>query len=139
MKKTTKNSVKKAFKPDPGALSPSAPPEGEAFQDVGGEEIRTAIKKKPFLDEAIKRSGVEKKYAKPAIEAALALLSEALIDGKKVNLPPLGKIKVNRVKDLSDAKVLKLSLRIPDHMGVATPDALVESSIEANAPPKTSN
>jgi hypothetical protein len=106
MKKTTKKSVKKPL----NQIQPHSilPPKGEAFQDVGGEEIRTAIKKKPFLDEAIKRSGVEKKYAKPAIEAALALLSEALIDGKKVNLPPLGKIKVNREKDLPDAKVLKL-------------------------------
>lgn len=95
------------------------------------------IKKKEFLDEAVERSGVKKKYAKPAIEAALALLSEALIDEKKVNIPPLGKLKVNRKKDLPNAKVLKLSLRIPDQMGVPKPDGLSEESSDSVTTSKT--
>jgi hypothetical protein len=92
---------------------------------------KTPIKKQQFLERAVANSGVKKKDAKPAIEAALALISEYLIAGEELNLPPLGKLKVNRIKDLPNAKVLVVKLRIPNEMGVATPDTLDEIAASA--------
>lgn len=89
----------------------------EVVPPVSGGEI----KKKEFLEQAVKRSGVNVKDAKLAIEVALALLSETLLDGMEVNLPPLGKLKVERRKDLPNATVLDLKLRISNRMrAVAT-------------------
>jgi DNA-binding protein HU-alpha len=78
------------------------------------------LKKKDFVDRVTERSGVKKKDAKPAIEAALALLGEALIAGEELNLPPLGKIKVNRAKDVSGGIMLMVKLRIPNEPGVSS-------------------
>jgi len=70
------------------------------------------VKKPEFLDLAIARTAVKKRDAKPAIEAALAELADLLKDETEVNLPPLGKIKIMKSKDVGDgAKVLTLKLR----------------------------
>lgn len=76
-----------------------------------------AVLKKPdFLDRAVARTNTKKRDAKPVIEAALAVLGEALLAGEDVSLPPLGKLRVVRHKDLGDgAAVLTLKLRTPKH------------------------
>jgi hypothetical protein len=102
-----------------------------ATSQLPDEVEKTPIKKKQFLERAVANSGVKKKDAKPAIEAALALISEYLIAGEELNLPPLGKLKVNRIKDLPNAKVLVVKLRIPNEMGVATPDTSDEIATPA--------
>ena len=60
--------------------------------------LKVQLKKKEFFERVVERSGVRKGEAKTAVEAALAVLGEALAKGEEVNLPPLGKIKVNREK-----------------------------------------
>ncbi|MFT4706509.1 MAG: nucleoid DNA-binding protein [Yoonia sp.] len=70
------------------------------------------IKKPEFLDRAVARTEVKKREAKPAIEAALAVLAEALVKGEELNLPPMGKLRVVKSKDVGEgAKVLTLKLR----------------------------
>jgi len=70
------------------------------------------LKKAEFLDRAVSRTDVKKRDAKPAIEAALAVLAEALSNGEELNLPPMGKLRVVKSKDLGEgAKVLTLKLR----------------------------
>ena len=70
------------------------------------------LKKAEFIDRAVERGDVKKRDAKPAIEAALAVLSEALIAGEELNLPPMGKMRVVKSKDIGDgARVLTLKLR----------------------------
>ncbi len=70
------------------------------------------LKKAEFLDRAVSRTDVKKRDAKPAIEAALAVLAEALSNGEELNLPPMGKLGVVKSKDLGEgAKVLTLKLR----------------------------
>lgn len=70
------------------------------------------IKKPEFIDRAVGRTDVKKRDAKPAIEAALAVLAEALSNGEELNLPPMGKMRVVKSKDLGEgAKVLTLKLR----------------------------
>jgi len=70
------------------------------------------LKKAEFIDRAVERGDVKKRDAKPAIEAALAVLSESLMAGEELNLPPMGKMRVVKSKDIGDgARVLTLKLR----------------------------
>ena len=70
------------------------------------------LKKAEFIDRAVESGDVKKRDAKPAIEAALAVLSEALMAGEEFNLPPMGKMRVVKSKDIGDgARVLTLKLR----------------------------
>ena len=70
-----------------------------------------ALTKKALVEGAVTRSGIKKKDAKPAIEAALAVLGEALADGREIKLPPLGRGKVTRTQDKANGNVIVLKLR----------------------------
>lgn len=84
------------------------------------KEIRV-IKKPELLDEVVLRTGLKKRDVKPAVEAALSVLGDALRDGAEVNVPPLGKLRVVKSKDLEGgAAVMTLKLRTPKHATRAT-------------------
>ena len=71
-----------------------------------------AVKKAEFIDRVIARGDLKKKDAKPAIEAALAELADILAAGGELVLPPMGKIKAVKVKDLGEgAQMMTLKLR----------------------------
>ncbi len=70
-----------------------------------------ALTKKALIEQAVTRSGIKKKYGKPAIEAALAVLGEALAEGREIKLPPLGRGKVTRTQDKANGNVIVLRLR----------------------------
>lgn len=79
------------------------------------KEIRV-IKKPELLDEVVLRTGLKKREVKPAVEAALSVLGDALRDGAEVNVPPLGKLRIVKSKDLEGgAAVMTLKLRTPKH------------------------
>ena len=88
------------------------------------------LRKKEFIDRVVARAGLKKKDVKPAVEAALAELGEAIARGEEVNLPPFGKLKVNREKDLANAQILICKLRRPKAMDVppAGKDPLAEAA-----------
>ena len=70
------------------------------------------VKKPEFIDRVIARAELKKKDAKPAIEAALAELADILANGGELNLPPMGKLKAVKIKDLGmGAQMLTLKLR----------------------------
>ena len=100
----TSTRLKRASKPDapkPRIAAQAEPaPEGEA------------MKKKDFIDRVVERSGVKKRDAKPAIEATMAELADLLAAGRDLNLPPMGKLKSVKSKEVGDgAQVLTLKLR----------------------------
>lgn len=101
-KTTAKAKPKAAPKPEPVVVKETAP-------------VVTAadMKKVQLIDAVVERSGVKKKYAKPAIEAALAVLGEALAEGQGLNLRPLGKVKIQRQKDVSNGRVITVRVRQP--------------------------
>ncbi|SEW16413.1 DNA-binding protein [Cognatiyoonia koreensis] len=105
----------KAVTPPTQSAKPAAQPAGKTPTIVSGATpvvAKTVIKKPEFLERAVARTDVKKRDAKPAIEAALAELAELLADGNDLNLPPLGKFKVVKSKDIGDgAQVLTLKLR----------------------------
>lgn len=82
------------------------------------------IKKPELLDEVVARTSLKKRDVKPAIEAAFAVLADALREGATVNVPPLGKLRVVKTKPLDGgACVMTLKLRTPKNATVAIDDA----------------
>lgn len=69
------------------------------------------MKKKELIELVVARSEVRKKFAKPVVEAMLAVLGESIADGRALNLPPLGKLRINRSIDKTNAKVTVCKLR----------------------------
>ncbi|MBL4917885.1 HU family DNA-binding protein [Tabrizicola sp. DMG-N-6] len=69
------------------------------------------LKKKELLSRVADLSGAKRKDVKPVLEAALRVLGEALSKGEELNLPPLGKVRVNRSKSDAGTDILTLRLR----------------------------
>ncbi|WP_296428558.1 HU family DNA-binding protein [Yoonia sp.] len=78
-----------------------------------GNDVPADVLKKPvFLDRVVTRTGLKKRDVKPAVEAALAVLAEALTNGEELVLPPLGKLRVVKTKEIGDgAQAFTLKLR----------------------------
>ncbi|WP_229801298.1 HU family DNA-binding protein [Tateyamaria omphalii] len=72
------------------------------------------MRKKELIDAVVARSGMKKKDIKPAVEATLAVLGEALGDGRALNLQPMGKVKINREKKLASGRLLIARIRQND-------------------------
>jgi len=79
--------------------------------DATPEVERAVLRKKELIERVVARSGVKKKDAKPAIEAMLAVLGEALAAGEDLNLQPLGKVMVKRTNQQKNAKVMVCRIR----------------------------
>ncbi|MEL7212570.1 MAG: HU family DNA-binding protein [Pseudomonadota bacterium] len=71
------------------------------------------MRKPDLIEKVVVRSGVKKKDAKPVVEAMLAVLGEALAEGQEMRLPPLGKVMVNRTKDLENGTAYIVKIRSP--------------------------
>ncbi|MEO3414013.1 HU family DNA-binding protein [Roseovarius sp. CAU 1744] len=69
------------------------------------------LKKPELIDLVVTRSEIKKKYAKPVVEAMLEILGETLSKGREMNLQPLGKVKYNRTKETTSARVVVTKIR----------------------------
>ncbi|ALG91935.1 hypothetical protein TQ29_10995 [Actibacterium sp. EMB200-NS6] len=69
------------------------------------------MRKKELIDRVVEVSGMKKKDVKPIVEATLAVLGAALSNEETMNLPPMGKIVINRKKDLANGEVLMTRIR----------------------------
>lgn len=110
---TTKRTTPAASAAAKGLKVKSGAPAPTVVQDTPAVVSGPELRKKELLNRVLARSGAKRKDAKPVVEAMLAVLADALGSGEEVNLKPLGKIKVNRQKELSNATVLNCRLRIP--------------------------
>lgn len=91
---------------------------------VAGPEL----KKRELVDRVVTRSGVKKRDAKLVVEAMLALMGEALAEGQELNLQPFGKLKINRVKESANGRILNCRLR----QGVTDPQEDKQALAEAD-------
>lgn len=73
--------------------------------------VSNELRKKELFDLVVERSGMKKKDVKPVVEAMLAVLGDAFAEQREMDLQPLGKLKVQRGKELSDGRALVLKLR----------------------------
>jgi hypothetical protein len=71
------------------------------------------IKKPELIERVMAETGLKKKDVKPVVEAMLAVLGRALIAGEELTVPPLGKVMINRTKEVANATIVNLKLRHP--------------------------
>ena len=96
---------------------------------------RNQIKKKDIYDAVTIATGLRKREVREAVDATLAYLHQQLLQGKQVQVPPLGKIKVIE-KEESDTikRRYRLILRDPSISGLDEKDASdPEEALEADA------
>jgi DNA-binding protein HU-alpha len=98
-----------------------------AVSDNMQPALNTDLKLRGLVDLVVKRTGAKKKDVKPIVEAALAIMGETVADGRDLNLPPMGKLKINRVKEIKNGQVTICKLR----QQTARPKPLVDPTAEA--------
>jgi len=94
----------------------SAKPDREAGCDDDGNPL----KKQELISLVVARSDVAKKYAKPVIEAMLAVLGDALAEDRDLNLQPMGKIKRKRIKETEKARIIVANIRQSKAIGAGS-------------------
>lgn len=108
----------------PKVVKPTAATADVVVPATSGPEL----KKRELIDLVVDRAGVKKKDAKPAIEAALAILGEAIASGRELNLQPLGKLRINRVEDKDNGRVIVCKLRQSNSTGPDEKEPLAEAA-----------
>ena len=94
--------------------------------------VSNELRKKELFDLVVERSGMKKKDVKPVVEAMLAVLGDAFAEQREMDLQPLGKLRVQRGKELPDGRALVLKLRQKSSRLNSAPDAATED--DENSP-----
>ncbi|HKL45033.1 MAG TPA: HU family DNA-binding protein [Roseovarius sp.] len=89
----------------------AAAPKPVVVAENASETALPDLKRQELLAQVVARSDVKKKFAKPVLEAALALIGEALAEGRELNLAPMGKVKINRTKQMANGRVIVARIR----------------------------
>lgn len=111
--------------PVPEAAPAAKPTVVDAPQSV---ILGPVMRKKELLEQVVTRSGIKKKDAKPVVETMLAVLGEALADNRELVLPPFGKFKVQREKQLPNGRVMVVKLRQSTPPTSTGPDAAPDAA-----------
>ncbi len=113
--------------PKPATAPTSAMSSGAASPTVmdGPKSVimGPVMRKKELIDAVVTRSGMKKKDAKPVVESMLAVLGEALADNRELNLPPFGRVKIRKERQLPNGRMMVIKLRQnspPAHSDAAT-------------------
>lgn len=131
---TTKTATKKtAAKPTTAAVKPAAAaavatPTPKVVEESKPVVTGAVLKKPELIDRVVAESGMKKKDVKPVVEAMLNVLGGALANGEEMNLPPLGKVMINRKKELAKADVHIVKVRQPHAVAPDPKDPLAEAA-----------
>ncbi|WP_247676829.1 MULTISPECIES: HU family DNA-binding protein [unclassified Leisingera] len=112
----------------------SAAPEPVVVTAASPVVAAPELNKKELVELAVERSGVKKRDAKPVVEAVLALLGEAVAEGRELNLKPFGKLRINRSQERSNGKVFVCKLRQPALAKSAAAENSGEAGNSSNDP-----
>ena len=117
-KKPTKTTVTKAAATKAAATKAAAKPAVKPAAPVIKTDMTAAIvvpdvkvKRSEFIARVADKAGLRPNQVKPVLEAVMAELGDLLIKGETLNHPALGKISVNRHKELPNADVVVCKLR----------------------------
>ena len=69
------------------------------------------MRKKELIDKVVEHSGKKKRDVKPVVESMLEVLGAALAEDRELNLPPFGKMKVRKARDLPNGRVMVTKVR----------------------------
>lgn len=112
---TTPRRTRTTSKPTTVKASPTPPttPDPVVVEENRPDVAAPAMRKKELVDAVVSRSGVKPRYVKPAVEAVLSEIGAAIAEGRDLNLPGLGKVKVQRHKNLANGDVYVTRIRQP--------------------------
>ena len=85
--------------------------QGGGQKTAPGADAQPVLRKKELFERVVTVSGAKKRDVKSIVEATLQVLGDALASGEALALPPLGRAKVNRHKDLATGEMLVVRLR----------------------------
>lgn len=108
----------------------TVPETSETEENSDLDPIVKALTRKEFIDQLVEVTGGRKGEVRDLLDATLRLLSESIQEYDEVNIPPLGKIKVARRKDVPNGKVVNMRVRIP----IKAPDSLAWEALVDDAP-----
>lgn len=89
----------------------TAPAEPRLVRVADPAMTRPDLRKQDLITEVLRRCDVKKRDAKPVIEAMLAVLGDALAEGRGLNLEPMGKLRINRTEEKESRRVVICKLR----------------------------
>jgi DNA-binding protein HU-alpha len=126
-------SRKAATAPDAAAAIAAAPHvEPVVVTETRGGGSGTEMKKRDLVDRVAAHGKLKKSQVKPVVDAMLAVLAQALTDGQELNLPPLGKMKVNRQKTTSGGQIILIKLRTGTGTGTGASKSAAGSKTAAD-------
>lgn len=133
--KATKAATKTAAKAPAKAAARTAAPKvstrttaKKAAQAASPVSLARELRKKELIDRVTAASGLKKSQARAAIEATLAVIGEAMEKGEAMNLEPLGKVKVQKEKDVGAANVYSCRVRRKKQAGPGENPPLAEAA-----------
>jgi len=91
---------------NPAAKTITAP----TIEPATSEPVIT-VRRKELVERIVARSGMKPNAVKTLLDAVLVELGDALSAGESLNIHPLGKVTVNRKKELEDREVLICKIR----------------------------
>ncbi|MDX2483706.1 MAG: HU family DNA-binding protein [Pseudodonghicola sp.] len=100
----------------PGRTAPDVAPQTAPVEPYLGQGAEPSmgepdLRKKELIAAVLERCEVKRREAKPVIEAMLAVLGEALANGRGLNLEPLGKLRINRSEEKRGRRIVVCKLR----------------------------
>ncbi len=110
--KPTKAKATKTTKTSSSAAAKTATPKVSVVETSKPDVAAGLVKKPELVDRVIAETGLKKKDVKPIVEATLAVLAKTLAAGEELQVPPLGKVKINQSKDIDNAKIMKIKVRM---------------------------
>lgn len=69
------------------------------------------LKKRELVERVVERTGVKKSDARQVVDAVLAEFGEALAGGRELSVPPLGRVAINREKQIPGGRVFVVKIR----------------------------
>jgi nucleoid DNA-binding protein len=108
--KTGAGGSARARKPTAKSVIAAARPAADDAAVPAATKVAT-LRKKELIERVAAVSGVKKQDTRAIIDAVLSVLGDALAAGETLALPPLGKARVNRHKDVDGGEILTVKLR----------------------------
>ena len=79
--------------------------------DGADAKVSVALRVKDLVERVTNAGDFKKKDVRDIVEVTLAELGRALESGEVLNLPPFGKLRVGRSRDLANGSMMTLKLR----------------------------
>ena len=115
-KATTAKQKPAALKTQDDLPKPASVPELTPAESGEAPDTKLVLRKKTFVERVMIEGGLKKGEARGAMDAVLKVLGEALSEGEEMQIPPLGKLKVNRQFEKNGDEILVVKLRRPSGM-----------------------